>query len=513
MNPNPNIMQHNHLSFTQRHFFHAPGRILGLFLFMYLGIFTVNATELHIGTATADISPKLPVALMGQFNMRIAETAETPLYAGIVVVESKNGNKSLDTAVFISGDLVQIAPQLLAELRAEVAKLLPGFNVNKIILSATHTHTAPVLENDPDKAFIYPIPKVGVVPVEDYRKLFTRNVADAIVKAWKSRGKGSVTWGLNRAAVGYNRRAVYKDGTTTMYGKTDRPDFQNLEGYEDHDVNSLFFWDAKGKLIAMSIDVACPAQEFEHRVAVNADYWHPVRQALQKRFGADVSILGWIGAAGDQSPHSMYRKAGEARMQKLSNTTRMDDIAARIIRAAEDTYEVVKNDKHSDVAFSHKVETLKLPQRIITAAEYLDSKKVQEDCAAQIELDPKKAPLLTAKMTWFGDVLKRYKKQQGDPNPVYETEIHVLRIGDAAICTNQFELFTDYGIRMQARSKAVQTFVIQLTGPGTYLPSAKAITGGGYSAVCQSNIVGAEGGQILVDRTVEIMNGLWPEIK
>ncbi|MDQ6477165.1 hypothetical protein [Dyadobacter sp. LHD-138] len=484
--------------------------ITGLLLSLLSGFLTVRATEIHVGTSTADISPKLPVALMGQFDLRIAKSAETPLYAGIIAIESKEGNRSLDTAVFVSCDLILISASLQEEVRAEVLRLIPGFNVNKIILSATHTHTAPVLDDDPDKAFVYPIPKEGVVKVKDYRDLFSQRVAAAIEKAWKSRAKGSVTWGLNRAAVGYNRRAVYKDGTTVMYGKTDKSDFQNLEGYEDHDVNSLFFWDAKAKLIAMSIDVACPAQEFEHREFVNADYWHPVRQALNKRFGADVSILGWIGAAGDQSPHSMYRKAGEARMQKLSSKTRMDDIVARITRAAEETYEIVKDDKHSDVAFSHKTEKLKLPQRIITAAEYLESKKVEEDCAAQIALDPKKAGALYAKMTWFGDVLRRFKAQQGVKNPVYETEIHVLRIGDAAICTNQFELFTDYGIRMQARSKAVQTFVIQLAGPGTYLPSAKAVSGGGYSAICQSNVVGAEGGQVLVDRTVEMINSLWP---
>src|SRR5690606_12487574 len=102
-------------------------------------------------------------------------------------------------------------------------------------------------------------------------------------------------------------------------------------------------------------------------------------------------------------------------------------------------------------------------------------------------------------------------KQQENPGAMYETEIHVLRLGDAAICTNQFELFTDFGIRIQARSKALQTFVIQLAGPGTYLPTAKAVAGGGYSAVCQSNIVGAEGGQVLVDRTVEIINSFWEQ--
>jgi hypothetical protein len=89
----------------------------------------------------------------------------------------------------------------------------------------------------------------------------------------------------------------------------------------------------------------------------------------------------------------------------------------------------------------------------------------------------------------------------------------VLRIGDVALCTNPFELFTDYGIRIQARSKALQTFVIQLVGDGPYLPTEKALRGGSYSAVIQSNMVGPEGGEILVDRTVEVINGMWPNSK
>jgi len=88
-------------------------------------------------------------------------------------------------------------------------------------------------------------------------------------------------------------------------------------------------------------------------------------------------------------------------------------------------------------------------------------------------------------------------------------EAHVIRLGDVAICTNPFELFTDYGVRIKARSKALQTFVIQLAGPGTYLPTERAVKGGHYSAIVQSNLVGPEGGQVLVDRTVEILDELW----
>jgi hypothetical protein len=467
-----------------------------------------SASEIYIGKSEANISPTLPVALMGQFNLRIAQTAATPLSANVVALESREGAKSLDAAIFVSCDLVYIPTPLLSLIRIEVSKQIPGFDGNKIILNATHTHTAPVLEDNLDESsFLYKIPK-GVSPVSEYRALFVKNVADAIVKAWNSRSLGSVSWGLNRTAIPYNRRASYADNTTKMYGSTNVPEFRNLEGYEDHDINSLFFWNKEGKLIAMSIDVACPAQEVEGRSEVNADYWHPVRMALKEKFGDDLTVLGWIGASGDQSPHIMYRKAADERMLKLRNMTRMEDIAQRVVTAVEETYKTVKNEQYKNLQLVHKVEKIKLPVRIITEKEYQESKMVRDEAAALIAKDPKAAEQQYAKMTWFGDVLKRYVKQK--TNPDYETEIHVLRIGDAVICTNQFELFTDFGIRIQARSKALQTFVVQLAGPGTYLATEKAIKGGGYSAVCQSNIVGSEGGQILVDRTVKLIDEMWP---
>ena len=82
-----------------------------------------------------------------------------------------------------------------------------------------------------------------------------------------------------------------------------------------------------------------------------------------------------------------------------------------------------------------------------------------------------------------------------------------------AICSNSFELFVDYGVQMKARSRAAQTFVIQLAGgePHCYLATERAIGGGGYSAVVQSNLISPNGGQILVDRTVELIDSMWTE--
>ena len=114
-------------------------------------------------------------------------------------------------------------------------------------------------------------------------------------------------------------------------------------------------------------------------------------------------------------------------------------------------------------------------------------------------------------MVWHGGVVKRYERQQAGTVEPFAMELHALRLGDVAIATNVFELFTEFGIQVKARSRALQTFVIQLAGPGSYLPTARAVKGGGYSAIVESNLVGPEGGQVLTDRTVELINSFWPE--
>jgi hypothetical protein len=82
------------------------------------------------------------------------------------------------------------------------------------------------------------------------------------------------------------------------------------------------------------------------------------------------------------------------------------------------------------------------------------------------------------------------------------------------VATNPFELFVDYGLRMKARSPAEQTFVVQLASDSLgYLPTERAVAGGHYSAEIMSNIIGPEGGRILVERTVELLRAMWPGVR
>ena len=66
-------------------------------------------------------------------------------------------------------------------------------------------------------------------------------------------------------------------------------------------------------------------------------------------------------------------------------------------------------------------------------------------------------------------------------------------------------------MQMKARSKAIQTFIVQLTGTGTYLPTARSVAGGAYGAVPASTTIGPEGGRELVKQTLELIDSLWAE--
>ena len=44
---------------------------------------------------------------------------------------------------------------------------------------------------------------------------------------------------------------------------------------------------------------------------------------------------------------------------------------------------------------------------------------------------------------------------------------------------------------------------------GRYPPTPRAVAGGSYSTTIQANFVGPAGGKVLVDRTVELINGMW----
>jgi len=462
--------------------------------------------ELLVGAATVDITPPRPTALCGQLRTRIAREVHSPVSATALALERREGDQAVDQAILVSIDTAAIRGNTQEMLRERLGSRLSCFDLHKLLIHATHTHTAPTL--CPGR-FI--IPDEGVMKPTEYIDFMLGRVADAAAEAWKRRQPGGVSWGMGHAVVGRNRLIVYRGGGARLYGDTSRPDFSHPQGYEDHAVEVLFFWNKDRELTAMAVNLACPAQLEEGRSDVGSDFWHDTRLELREQYGEDLPILGQCSAAGDQSPHVLYDEAAEERMRRLRGLSGTQEIARRICGAVADAYEVARNEVHFDVPLEHRVEDLRLPLRLVTDKEIADARSRLEKLRAQFAELPRQsrqAGVIHRQIGRYETVVDRYERQQTEP--WLDMELHVIRLGDCAIATNSFELFLDYGIQIKARSPALHTFLIQLAcAADIYLPTERALSGGGYGAEITVSRVGPEGGHKLVDRTVEVINSLW----
>lgn len=453
----------------------------------------LSAADLLAGWASVNITPDRPVALAGQFHTRVSKFVHDPVTATALALESGG-----EQAVLVSLDVVAVNKEFLEALRARLRTTLPEFDVRRLVLNATHTHTAPEMREGN-----YEIPE-GVVTPAEFRAFLTDKVGGAVVQAWKARRPAGVSWALGHAVIGYNRRASFADGRSTMYAKLDRPDFLGFEGYEDHALELLFFWTPERKLTGIGVNVACPSQVVESQYYISADFWDDTRKELRRRYGQDLFVFPMTGAAGDQSPHVQLRKATEEKMRRRLGISETMQIARRIAGAVEEVYPAAAGGIRFGAPFVHRIEELRLPVRKVTAAEMEWAKQEY----ARLEKAPATQGNRFRLMKRAAEVMERYRRQ--DTVTEFPIELHVIRLGDVALATNPFELFLDFGLRMKARSRAEQTFVVQLACDSAgYLPTAKAVAGGGYGAEIPSNRVGPEGGQALVDRTVAVINSLF----
>lgn len=441
--------------------------IFSLVILLILGSELKAQDQLYTGWAVANITPDKPVALVGQLTKRISTAVQDSLYATVLAMETKGIDGRKEQAIMISCDLLFIRAQTQKKLQDAIEEKLPDFNPSKLFLNAIHTHTCPGVIDD-EFFGLYDISKDnGIMKPSEFESFFIKKVSDAVVKAWKERKPGGMSWGLGHAVLGHNRRTVKTNGSSKMYGANEA-DFSHYEGNEDNEVPVLFFWDRNKKLTGMVINSVATAQVTDGTNFISADFYHETREAIKKKYGKDVKVFFQVSTAGDITPASheyIYSKAEKIMLQRKGITARQE-LAQRVLQSVEEVMPYVKKDISFTPVFKHEVAKVDLPVK-----------------------NPPSKPF--------------YRVDDVKP-----AEFHVLRLGDVAIATNPFELFLDYGLLMKAKSKAVLTLLVELSCQHSgYLPNERAVKGGGYSA--DNYLVGPEGGYKLVEETVNRINNMW----
>lgn len=499
--------------------------------------------KIRIGWASADVSADKALNMPGQFYMRIAKGSLDPLTVTCLVVENDG-----DLVAFVSGDMIDCRCNLLDEVRQLVAERMPRFPTEKILLSATHTHTGASHLNGIGSISITPgeeFPHEGITidSAEDYRHELADKIAACVQQAYENRSEGGFAYGYGFAVVGFQRRVVYFDdlslrpgavknsthgvnGKVKMYGNTADAQFSHYEAGADPFVNFLFTFDGDQKLTGAIINIPCPSQCSETEWYYSADYWHDVRQTIRKKYG-NIFILPQCAAAGDMAPRQLHYKAARSRRYRLKygevsvpveKPERMMDryeIAERVGQAFDEVFAWAKQEILQEVPLQHLVKTIQLPRRRIEESAYREAKERLEE-ALQIpfvtdgtpEENLKTNSQLMSTRGRYLKIIKKYEQQQTESH--LPMEAHFVRIGPVAFASNQFELFQDYQHRIQARSPFIQTFVIQLAAQperdnGTYLPTERALEGRGFGASIYDNLVTPEAGQILVEETLKTL--------
>jgi hypothetical protein len=445
-----------------------------------------------IGWASRDITPLRPALIQGQMYIRIGRDAADPL---TVTALALDGGTPDGKVMLISCDLTAVSDELQTAVRDRVREQAPELPSEAIIMTATHTHGGPVIDDDS-----YPHPGGDVMTPDETMRWIAERAAEAAIEAWETMVDRQIGWAFGHAVVGHNRRTVYAGGQATMYGPTDRPDFSHVEGYEDHSLDMLFVWELDGRLVGVGLAIPCPSQVDEHREQFTADFWHDIRLELRRRFGQPLQVLPLCGAAGDQSPHFLLYEQQEAEMRRRRGFTQRQEIAARVGDAVARAL-LCTNPERNDTVVSHSTRRVALSPRPVTQAERDWAEEARVEALERGDQPDLWWPIA------LQDVVNRFDR--GDPMPVCEAELHVLRLGDAVIATNPFELYLDYGLQIKARSRAAQTVVVQLAGgTGFYLPSERAVRGGHYGAHPVVAPVGPVGGQEWVEATLSTIDEL-----
>ena len=496
---------------------------------------SVKPGRLRIGWASRDVSTDLPVVIPGGWTRPIAKGMTDKLTLTALAID--NG---VDQVIFLSCDHVHLGAGNVRQIQRLVAKMEPKLPRSKWIVNSTHTHTGVALYGPGRHGIPEGIP---FDEKAEYRAMFIRSAAEAIVEAWRKRAYGKIAWGHGFVVAGFSRRTIYKEDLTkisrfkhdpmspvmpghgTMHGPN-IPEFSHYEAGMDPFANYLFTFDMDdrltGAIINLSTTAQCGNPDHAH---LSADFWHEARQAFKAKYG-DIYILPQCAAAGDITPRQQHYRKAQVRRLKLKYGDRSDeftiryrmDVADRILASFGEVLEWASKDKRHTLPICHTIIQPKLaratfsPEDVAAAQKCLDE---LEKTPLPENVDPvAKNRALSYRATQRGKFTKVVKTAESVQKvPALEAELHIVRIGDIAFASNPFELFIDYMHRIQRQSPYELTFIVQLAQmggtPAGYLPTERAVANRGYSAEPYSYSTSPAGGDTLVAETVKELRRLY----
>jgi hypothetical protein len=456
------------------------------------------AHQLQVGMAEADITPPLGFPMAGYYHERLAEGAIDPLKAKAIVF--RDGQTQF---AWVVCDLIGVATDLSKAVRQRAAEKT-GIPVANIVVSATHSHTAPDYMKELHL-------KLGGERQQPERAAYIdkliSGIAEAICQAHAAASPAVLEAGAARqdTPVSFNRRFVMRDGSVRTWMNFDHPDVVRSAGPIDPEIGLIAIRDPQGQPrgvlsnFALHLDTVGGSKW-------SADYPSFIAQTLRKELGSEVFSLFGTGCCGDIN-HSNPRQAERNKAEFIGNSlgetiykqiSELHPIAEPDLVVKSRVVQLPLEDATKEEV-ARSIEILKAAQRKEKVDFYehvLAYKKLMLDQMRHKEPHAKATDLIT----WG---LSRSLAGIGETLPV---EVTVMTLGkDVAIVCLPGEVFVELGLAIKQGSPFRNTLIIELSNcvETIYIPTRAAHAGGSYEVT--NSAVQAGSGEMLVEAALGLL--------
>lgn len=447
-----------------------------------------EVTVLNAGWCAVDITPPVGTPLAG-FAARkgVSEGIHDPLMARALVIEREGG----ETVVLLTLDVVGVPTPMARQVRERIAAAI-GTAPDHVMVSASHTHSGPVLEASLDT--------IGLAS-EHYRATLADDLVGAAVAAAKRRGPVRLEAGAGRIeGIGRNRRN--DDGLPV-----------------DPEVGLLSFLPSAGPGCRF-VTYACHAVTLgPDNLQITADYPGYAMRFIERVMGPGTVAMFANGAAGDvNTGHSAdlsalgYFIPNRTFEQAERLGTMLGAEVVRIAQGSEEENDPLVRAASREVLLPGRM----LPPIAEAQADLERKRKALDELRAKLggavpETDPRLVKARVEEL--YARLLVLRVTQQAEKESSREAPAHVaveiqgIRIGGTVLIGVPVELFVEIGLAVKAASPWKRTWVLGYTnGSMGYLPSREAHAEGGYEVA--SSIFAAESVSKLERAMLEVASSL-----
>lgn len=406
----------------------------------------MSNSQLLVGVGKSDITPPFNTEMSG-FVARKGKSqgVHDPLSAYALIFQT-----GAERFALVVADLIGVDAVLVTGVR-KLASDLTGIPQEKIVVSATHTHSGPAVIRG---GFL------GEVD-DSYYPVLVRNLAGAIVQANNN---------LEPVAV------YYGSGETGIVGKNRR----QSGGPTDPEVTVLRFLGEAGTKVIL-INYAChPVVLGPDNLLISADYPHYLRKTLEPLYpGAEIIFVN--GAAGNINTGHTVRDSisgAAGNRRTFAEAERLGRIlAGEVIKAVETAAEI------QDYNLRFAGTRINLPlDPLPTPAEY--GKMAAEWERREKELKAARASYgeiqeAVTMIRWAREMQSRLN--EGVVNSRLTVEISVFSLGNCEFYTLPGEFFFEFGLMIKEKRVGRKVFILGYTNDSIgYVAPETAYEEGGY---------------------------------